>query len=190
MALAFPIALLFVVFLLVYFARKNRALLEQLASEIGATEARSKWFPPATHAIWRGRGITLRIGKQGKYGPYFAVVDISAASPARVIVQQSSWLNAVSFFGPPRVEIAGAANFIVRSDDIMLAQKIFSDAALSMLMARTIVENVDLLELKSDRVRVRRVAMSGSGENKLEAAREAWPLAAAVVESLGLPPAG
>jgi hypothetical protein len=78
----------------------------------------------------------------------------------------------------------------VRSDDIMLARQLFDDPEIADAIAKTITQPVDLLELSSGRVRVRRVAGRGGDSDKFEAAREAWPLAAAVVERLGLPPAG
>ena len=77
-------------------------------------------------------------------------------------------------------------NFVVRSDDAMLAERFLSDAKIMDRMRADILERMDGLEIDRSLVRATRVARP---QTRDAAIRAAWQLASTVVQQLGLPPA-
>ncbi len=137
---------------------------------------------------WRGYRATFQVLGGGRSGPEYASVEIAAAGPARLVVRQRTRFNIVfGLFGPPIVKTPFDEEYLVRTDDTMLAERILGDAKIGVELHSTIVERRDELKLDTHGVRVLRVTGSIRRD---QAARAAWQLASTVVEQLGLPRVG
>jgi hypothetical protein len=136
---------------------------------------------------WRGYAVTLRMFGGGRSGPERAVVEIRASTPARLIIHRRTKFD-INFspFSPPVVRTAFDGDFVVRSDDAMLAERLLGDAKVIEEMRAGLLQRMDRLEIDASHVRATRVTRPLTRD---EAIREAWKLASIAVEQLGLPPA-
>lgn len=177
--------LIFVVGVAVFVSRRRAAAMKIAARNAGLSGIRTRLWGDVLGS-WRGYMVTLRIRGGGRDGPERAVVEIAAATPARLGIHKRLKLDInLSPFGPPIVQTAFDGEYVVRSDDNMLAQRLLGDEKITTALRLTILERMDRLELATSRVRVTRVTRSTSREQALSAA---WQLATVVVERLGLPP--
>jgi hypothetical protein len=158
-----------------------------LAAATGLAEVRVRYTGEVA-AQWRGDGVTWVLRGGGKSGPERAVIDIAAATPARLVIRKRlRWNLDLSLFGPPVIQSPTADRFIVRGDDIMLAERVLTDEFIMAMLPSVVDERIDELSFGTSRVRVINVKRTSSLD---EAFRAAWQLATTVVERLGLPPAG
>jgi len=186
-ALGFLAWISFVIVVAVVVPRLRAKRVEPLALASGITEVRSR-FTGDVVGQWRGYSVKWRLHGGGRNGPERAVIEIGAATPARLVIRKRlRWNFDVSPFGPPIIQTPTAERFVVRGDDIMLAERVLTDEFIMSMLPSVVGERRDELSFDTSRVRVINVVRSKSLG---EAFRAAWQLASAVVERLGLPPAG
>jgi hypothetical protein len=177
--------MVFIVCIVIVVSRRRVKAMQAAAQKAGLSGVRTSFLGRVTGS-WRGYTVTLRMFGGGKSGPERAVVEIAAATPARLSIHRRASLDMnFSPFGPPVVQTAFDGEYVVRSDDIMLAQRLLGDAKIADALRATLIERMDRLELATSRVRATRVVRSISRDQAL---LFAWELAAVVVEKLGLPP--
>ena len=158
-----------------------------VAEAIGMADVRRRFFGDII-AQWRGYNVKWMLRGGGRNGPERAVIEITAATPARLVIRKRlRWNFDVSLFGPPLIQTPTADAYVVRSDDLMLAERVLTDEFIMAMLPSVIDERFDELSFATSRVRVINVTRSKSLD---EGFRAAWQLASTVVERLGLPPAG
>jgi len=135
---------------------------------------------------WSGHPVTLRMMGGGRSGPERAVVEIAASCPGRLTIHKRMKLDITLPFGPPLQQTAFDRELLVRADDAMFAQRILGDTRIVEVLRATLVERLDGLDLRGNRVRATRTSRLIKRE---QAIAESWSLASTVVEVLGLPPA-
>jgi hypothetical protein len=168
--------------------RSSAKRIESLAGRNGVSEMQRQWFSGAgIRGMWRGYRTDWRIRGGGKQ-PLRAVVDIFAATPARLIIMKKVWWNFTPF-GPPAIDVPMYPQLVVRGDDVMLANRLLGDEEVRRLIEFAMTNTLDRLELSTSIVRVQRFILRSSVDRD-ERMTEAFTLASAVVLKLGLPPAG
>lgn len=174
-----------ITFSLITFRRKMKAI-EEMACRNGVTETRHRLFLAGFEGTWRGYRTRWSVRGGGKQ-PLRLIIDILAATPARLLIVRKQWWNPRLFSGPP-IDIPAFPDLTVRGDDIMLATRILGDRELALRIQASLDSGLDFVELSTERVRVqRRVASSQEYVNR---AQQAFELAGMLVQKLGLPPIG
>lgn len=163
--------------------RLARGRAEAVARGCGATEVKHGWIlGTSVEGLWHGYRVIWRFRDK----PEGAIVEIAAATPARLVIARRKGLGLfLKLFGPPSIELPQYGNFDVLGDDIMLAERVLSDEAIRSLLGR-MDRRMDQLELETSVVRVQRIGASGDRSALLA---EAFELASTVVQKLGLMPA-
>jgi hypothetical protein len=163
--------------------RLARGRVEAVARGCGATEVKRGWIlGTSVKGLWQGYRTVWELRDK----PEGAIVEIAAATPARLLIaRKKGWF--LKLFGPPSIELPQYGNFDVRGDDIMLAERVLSDEAIRALLGR-MDRRLDQLEFEVGVVRVQRI--SGRGVDRTALLAEAFELASTVVKKLGLMPAG
>ena len=166
---------------LIFFTHRSRTrkLLSPIASEL--PDAQLAFL--TMNASWNGHAVKLSTGGGGRSGPNYVVVEISASAPARLSVWKRTWFPNIRLFVPPRVDVPGTADHIVRSDNAEFAHRMFDD--LGALIQTTITRRQDLLAITARRVYVRRTIEDTWRDEHNDGAREAWTLATRIVEYIG-----
>lgn len=161
---------------------RARRRAEAVARGCGATEVRRSWIlGTSVEGLWHGYRVKWRFRDK----PEGAIVEIAAATPARLLIaRKKGWF--LKLFGPPSIELPQYGDFDVRSDDIMLAERVLSDEAIRSLLGQ-MDRRLDQLELETNVVRVQRI---GRSVDRSALLAEAFELASTVVQRLGLMPAG
>ncbi len=176
--------MIFIVLIVIVVSRRRVKAMKAAAQSAGLSDIRAG-FMGRVSGSWRGYTVTWRMFGGGKSGPERGVVEIAAATPARLTIHKRATLDInISPFGPPIVQTAFDGEYVVRSDDIMLAQHLLGDPKIAAQLRATLMERADKLELNSSRVRATRVVRAISRDQAL---RAAWQLASTIVEQLGLP---
>jgi len=167
-------------------ARRRVKALKAAAQDAGLTAIRADLFGRVISS-WRGYVVTWGMAGGGRDGPERAVVEIAVSTWVRITVRRRIKFDLdVSLFGPPVVQTAFDGDFVVRSDDAMLAERVLGDAKIMGQPRPDILERWDRLEIVRRRVRATRVNGPMTRDQTL---RAAWKLASTVVEQLELPPA-
>jgi hypothetical protein len=162
--------------------RRARRRVEAVARACGATEVRRSWIlGTSVEGLWQGYRVKWRFRDK----PEGAIVEIAAATPARLVIARRKGLF-LKLFGPPSIELPQYGNLDVRGDDIMLAERVLSDEAIRSLLVR-LDRRSDQLEFEASVVRVQRI---GRSVDRSALLAEAFQLASTVVRQLGLMPAG
>lgn len=182
--LVFVAVAVVVVIVALSIARRRIDAMKRFAQSAGLTDVRTDaWLNVI--GSWKGYIVKFQVIGAARNGPEHVSVEIAAVAPVRMIARKRhSFDFDILPFGPPVVQTAFDAEYVVRSDDFMLAERLLGDAKIGAEVRATIVERQDELKLDANCVRVLRVTGSISRD---EAARSAWELAAVVVEQLGLP---
>ena len=177
---------MFIVFgITIFVTRMRTTAMKAAAQNAGLSGVRARFWGDVLGS-WRGYTVRLLIRGGGRNGPERATVEIAAATPARLAIHKRLKMDLnISPFGPPIVQTAFDGEYVVRSDDNMLAQRVLGDETITAEMRQAILERRDELELNKGRVRATRVTRSTSRE---QAIAVAFKLASVVVERLGLPP--
>lgn len=184
-ALFFIVWVIIVLGVTVFVTRMRMKAMKAAAQNAGLSGVRARFWGDVVGS-WRGYTVKLLIRGGGRNGPERAVVEIAAATPARLAIHKRLQMNLnISPFGPPIVQTAFDGEYVVRSDDNMLAQRLLGDEKITAEMRLAILERRDELELNKGHVRATRVTRSTSRE---QAIGVAFKLVAVVVERLGLPP--
>src|SRR5258706_317657 len=158
--------------------RAARARAETVARNCGATEVRRSWIVgTSVEGLWQGYHVIWRFRDK----PSGAIVEIAAATPARLLIaRKKGWV--LRFFGPPSIELPQYGDFDVRGDDVMLAERVLSDEAIRALLGR-MDRRLDQLQFETSYVRVQRI--SGLGIDRSALLFDAFELASTVVQRLG-----
>ena len=177
--------MVFIILIVIVVSRRRVKAMKAAAESAGLSDIRAG-FMGRVSGSWRGYRVTWRMFGGGKSGPERGVVEIAAATPARLTIHKRGTLD-INFspFGPPIVQTAFDGEYVVRSDDIMLAQRLLGDSKIATQLRASLTERADKLELNTSRVRATHVVRAISRDQAL---RAAWQLAAIIVEQLGLPP--
>ncbi len=159
-----------------------RSKVELVARSFGATETRRvSIFETTVDGLWKGYAVRWRFRRK----PRRAVVVIAAAVPSRLLIARGMGFF-LKFVGPPAIEMPQYPDFNVRGDDTQLAERLLGDDKIRNLLGS--IDRLDVLDLDTGSVRVE--AICGLFDDRSALLSDAFELASAVVQRLGLPPAG
>ncbi len=195
---------------LVVISKKSSALSARLAvlvTTFGWEGPRRIWWSGAIRGRWQGLDVEMRHMGRYKSTPERLLLTMNTASPARVIVKRRTGgflSKPMTLFGPPLVEpmnIAGRERYWVRSNELVLAERLFAHAEVAPALEPNLIAAFDVVDLQAKQLRVMRaiddrlvkkhfnrpMIKFGRDYELIETiAKEEWRLATVIVQALGL----
>src|SRR5258708_8295998 len=108
--------MVFIICIVIVVSRRRVKAMQGAAQKAGLTGVRTS-FIGRVSGSWRGYTVTWRMFGGGKSGPERGVVEIAAATPARLSIHKRAGLDIhFSPVRPPVVQTAFDGEYVVRSD--------------------------------------------------------------------------
>lgn len=165
--------------------RKRQERVVRIGQSLGITGLSvSSWFG-FLRGTWCGYDVRLCHGGGGK-GPDRWTVELLASAPSVVSVRGKRFFDIDLFAGPrATVNHPAAEGFRIHGDE-QLAAQLFDKGTIVTELETNLRSGRGKLDLNGERVRVQRLFHGRRDTERIGS--EAWRLATAVVEGLGLPP--
>lgn len=180
-----PLFLVIALFIASLVGRRRQTRVVRIGESLGIAElSSSSWFGFVTGS-WRGYKVRLRHGGGGK-APDRWTVEIMATAPGVVAVRRKGFFDIDLFSGPRATVNNPAAEGFRISGDEQLAAQLFDKGTIVAELENSLRSGRGKLDLNGERVRVARLFHGSRNAERI--GTEAWRLATAVVEGLGLPP--